>query len=123
LLLPRLKRPKPLQQAAETSRDAALLQLSAPPGVLVTAHRRESWGGPLERIARSVLKIARSCPDVGVLSRCAHFHGARHSPARHLDDALLIEPEPYGSFVRPLWNSLIWYSLIPAESRPVSARD
>jgi hypothetical protein len=45
------------------------------------------------------------------------------APPGMLDDALLIEPEPYGSFVRPLWNSLIWYSLIPAESRPVSATD
>lgn len=35
--------------------------------VLVTAHRRENWGAPFERICRAVLELVERFPDVHVL--------------------------------------------------------
>lgn len=35
--------------------------------VLVTAHRRENWGKPLEQICRAIKRIADSCSDVIVV--------------------------------------------------------
>ncbi len=35
--------------------------------VLVTAHRRESWGAPMAAVARAVARVAASCPDVHVV--------------------------------------------------------
>jgi UDP-N-acetylglucosamine 2-epimerase (non-hydrolysing) len=70
--------------------------------VLVTAHRRESWGEPLERIARAVQIIAHSCPDLTVVVSVHPNPEVRKAfaPLGALDNVLLIEPEPYGSFVR-----------------------
>jgi UDP-N-acetylglucosamine 2-epimerase len=70
--------------------------------MLVTAHRRESWGEPLVHIARAVQLIVRSCPD---LTAVVSMHPnpvvqKAFAPLGALDNVLLIEPEPYGSFVR-----------------------
>jgi len=35
--------------------------------VLVTLHRRESWGAPMVAVARAVARVARECPDVHVV--------------------------------------------------------
>lgn len=35
--------------------------------ILVTAHRRENWGAPLENICRAVERISKSFPDVRIL--------------------------------------------------------
>lgn len=50
--------------------DGALASVEAEPGtrlVLVTAHRRESWGAPLDRILRAVACLADEHPDIRVL--------------------------------------------------------
>jgi UDP-N-acetylglucosamine 2-epimerase (non-hydrolysing) len=43
---------------------------SGAPVLLVTAHRRESWGGPMRAVGRALARIAKSHPDLRVVSRC-----------------------------------------------------
>jgi UDP-N-acetylglucosamine 2-epimerase (non-hydrolysing) len=71
--------------------------------VLVTAHRRENWGGGLARIGEGVARLARSNPE-------PRFIVARHpnprvraelsGPLESLDNVLLTEPLAYASFAR-----------------------
>jgi UDP-N-acetylglucosamine 2-epimerase (non-hydrolysing) len=71
--------------------------------VLVTAHRRENWGGGLARIGEGVARLARSHPDV-------RFIVARHpnprvraelsGPLESLDNVLLTDTLAYASFAR-----------------------
>jgi UDP-N-acetylglucosamine 2-epimerase (non-hydrolysing) len=70
--------------------------------MLVTAHRRESWGDPLDGIARAVELIARPRPDlIAVVAMHPNpVVRAAFAPLAALQNVLLIEPEPYGSFVR-----------------------
>jgi UDP-N-acetylglucosamine 2-epimerase (non-hydrolysing) len=72
------------------------------PVVLVTAHRRESWGEPLERLATAVERIALRRPEVAVVVVMHPNPKAREPFTRlaALPNVLLTEPEPYGSFVR-----------------------
>ena len=89
-------------------RDARLARLGATrltPGrqvLLVTAHRRESWGEPMERIAVAVGRIARERPGLTVVVVRHPNPKARLSFDRlaGLPNVLLTEPEPYGPFVR-----------------------
>lgn len=78
--------------------DRVLAQLLAGGGslVLLTAHRRESFGEPLCRVFRAVREIADRCPDVQVIYpvhpnpqvvRPAREHLADH-PRVHLTDPL-----------------------------------
>lgn len=85
--------------------DPALRALDDDPRrvLLVTAHRRESWRGPLGAIAGGVADLARSRPDIVVV-----FPVHRNPVVRDvilpalsgLDNVLLVEPLEYGSFVR-----------------------
>lgn len=52
--------------------DEALRWLGEPGnlGILLTSHRRENWGEPLERICRAVLHILRAEPRARVLFPC-----------------------------------------------------
>jgi UDP-N-acetylglucosamine 2-epimerase (non-hydrolysing) len=70
--------------------------------LLVTAHRRESWGEPMERIAAAVERIARDRPGLTVVVVTHPNPRARLPFGRlaGLANVLLTEPEPYGSFVR-----------------------
>ena len=69
--------------------------------VLVTAHRRESWGEPMRSIGRAVARVARSHPeDLVVLP--AHLNpGVRAAIMPNLeglDNVVITEPLPYGEF-------------------------
>jgi UDP-N-acetylglucosamine 2-epimerase (non-hydrolysing) len=73
------------------------------PVVVVTAHRRESWGEPMRRIGRAVARIALEHPEVLVV-----FPVHRNPVVREavlpslagLPNVLLTEPLPYGGFCR-----------------------
>ncbi|MBW3069755.1 UDP-N-acetylglucosamine 2-epimerase (non-hydrolyzing) [Actinomyces sp. 432] len=84
--------------------DPALSQATADPGrriVLVTAHRRESWGQPMHSIGRAVARIARSHPaDVIVLPahRNPKVRAALLPHIEGLDNVVVTEPLPYGQF-------------------------
>ena len=72
------------------------------PKVLVTVHRRESWGAPMERVARAITQVSERRPDVTFLFPIhlnpvvrATFKGALDSVAQ----VVFTEPLPYRPFV------------------------
>jgi UDP-N-acetylglucosamine 2-epimerase (non-hydrolysing) len=71
------------------------------PMVLVTAHRRESWGEPMARIGRAVAELARWRPDLRVvwpLHRNPLVRDAVCPSVSSLPNVLLTEPQPYAEF-------------------------
>jgi UDP-N-acetylglucosamine 2-epimerase (non-hydrolysing) len=71
--------------------------------LLVTAHRRESWGMRLSEIGRAVAEIARAEPELLVVVPIHRNPVVRQSlaPAVHaVPNVRVVEPLPYGSFVR-----------------------
>jgi UDP-N-acetylglucosamine 2-epimerase (non-hydrolysing) len=71
--------------------------------LLVTAHRRESWGEPLAAVGRAVAEIAATEPDVLVvfpLHKNPAVREAVMAPLAGLDNVLLVEPVAYGGFAR-----------------------
>uniref|UniRef100_A0A7C2K069 UDP-N-acetylglucosamine 2-epimerase (non-hydrolyzing) n=1 Tax=Schlesneria paludicola TaxID=360056 RepID=A0A7C2K069_9PLAN len=72
------------------------------PFVLVTGHRRESFGGGLERVCEALQRLVARRPDVGVLFP-VHLNPAVRGPVRErLADCpriALTEPADYHDFV------------------------
>ncbi|MBE1286461.1 MAG: UDP-N-acetylglucosamine 2-epimerase (non-hydrolyzing) [Alteromonadaceae bacterium] len=70
--------------------------------ILVTGHRRESFGGGFERICESIRKIATNNPDVQVLYP-VHLNPNVQEPVKRLlsdlHNVFLIEPQQYLPFV------------------------
>ena len=70
--------------------------------ILVTGHRRESFGGGFERICESIRRIAINNQDVQVLYP-VHLNPNVQEPVRrllsNLDNVILIEPQQYLPFV------------------------
>lgn len=73
--------------------------------VLITAHRRESWGEPMARMARAIGRLALAHPDV-VFLLPAHLNPVvRESllpPLERLANVLVTAPLGYGDFVRAM---------------------
>lgn len=87
--------------------DPALTALagSARRVVLVTTHRRESWGPAMEGIGRALATLARQHPDVTFVLPVHRNPVVREAvlPAvAGLDNVLVTEPLPYGQFARLL---------------------
>ncbi|QFZ17059.1 non-hydrolyzing UDP-N-acetylglucosamine 2-epimerase [Saccharothrix syringae] len=73
--------------------------------VLVTAHRRESWGAPLERVLRAVRGIADRHPDVRVLLPAHPEPAVREAALRVLgghERIVVSAPLAYPDLVRAL---------------------
>ena len=70
--------------------------------VLVTGHRRESFGGGFERICEALANIAKAKPDVQILYPM-HMNPNVREPVNRilsgLDNVFLIEPQDYLPFV------------------------
>jgi UDP-N-acetylglucosamine 2-epimerase (non-hydrolysing) len=73
--------------------------------VLVTAHRRESWGAPLDRILSAVEELIRKYPDIEVILPSHPNPAVR----QQIDDALsavervtITDPLPYPDLARLL---------------------
>ena len=70
--------------------------------ILVTGHRRESFGGGFERICEALTLIAQKYPDVDIVYP-VHLNPNVQEPVNRLLDAIpnihLIDPQPYLSFV------------------------
>ncbi|MDB5527023.1 MAG: UDP-N-acetylglucosamine 2-epimerase [Devosia sp.] len=70
--------------------------------VLITAHRRESWGEPMARAARAMARLAQMFPDVLFLLP-AHLNPAVREillpHLQHLENVLITEPLGYSDFV------------------------
>ena len=70
--------------------------------VLITGHRRESFGGGFERICEAIARVARAHPDVQLLYPVHLNPNVREPVHRLLDDLSnvhLIEPTDYLPFV------------------------
>jgi UDP-N-acetylglucosamine 2-epimerase (non-hydrolysing) len=85
--------------------DAALDALDATPGrvVLVTVHRRESWGAPNAAGGRALARTAASHPDVTIVVPLHPNPAVRDVilPALgHAPNVVVVDPLPYGGFAR-----------------------
>ncbi|MBI9114619.1 non-hydrolyzing UDP-N-acetylglucosamine 2-epimerase [Sanguibacter suaedae] len=89
-----------LEQAASSGR----------PVLLVTTHRRESWGGAMEGVGRALRRIASDRPDHLVVLPAHRNPVVREAVLPHLeglDNVLVTEPLAYGEFTRLLAVSRI----------------
>jgi UDP-N-acetylglucosamine 2-epimerase (non-hydrolysing) len=73
--------------------------------VLVTAHRRESWGEPMAQTARAIARLARKFPDI-IFLLPAHLNPAVREvllpPLQGLENVLITQPLDYGDFVKAM---------------------
>ena len=77
------------------------------PLLLVTSHRRESWGEPLARTARAVAQLVRAFPSLHVLlpaHRNPVVRDALLPPLAGLDRVHVTEPLDYPDFCRVIWT-------------------
>lgn len=73
--------------------------------VLVTVHRRESWGEPLERVLRAVAELVRSVPDIEVVVPAHPNPQVRVQVVNllgNLDRVTVTDPLPYVDLMRLL---------------------
>jgi len=73
--------------------------------VLVTAHRRESWGEPMARTARAIARLARMFPEV-IFLLPAHLNPTVREvllpPLAGFANVIVTEPLDYSDFVRAM---------------------
>lgn len=80
------------------------------PVLLVTAHRRESWGAPLRGLADAVARLARRFPRLAIVLPIHPNPNVREAlmpPLHGMDNVLVVEPMSYGPFARLLRRSMI----------------
>lgn len=73
--------------------------------LLVTLHRRESWGEPMAAVCRAVARVARALPHVDVVVPVHPnpvVHDVVHAALGGLPNVLLTGPLGYGDFARTL---------------------
>ena len=84
---------------------AALVSARVSPLLLVTSHRRESWGEPLTRTAGAIARLVRAFPDLHVLlpaHRNPIVRDALLPTLGGLDRVHVTEPLDYPDFCRAL---------------------
>jgi len=78
--------------------------------ILVTGHRRESFGGGFERICEALRQIATTYPEAQILYP-VHLNPNVQEPVnrilRDLDNVFLVEPQPYLPFCYLMTKSSI----------------
>lgn len=95
-----------LVQGSEETKNRELLTDNAgtqrPRWVLVTGHRRESFGGGFERICEAINLLTRTFPDLGVIYP-VHLNPQVQEPVRRLLGAnprvALVSPAGYEDFI------------------------
>ncbi len=83
----------------------ALVAAHTSPLLLVTSHRRESWGDPLTRTARAIARLVRDFPDLHVLLPAHRNPVVREAllpTLGGLDRVHVTEPLDYPDFCRAL---------------------
>ena len=85
--------------------EPALADLDAHDGpvLLVTAHRRESWGSPLRAVGRALARVASAYRDLRIvfpMHRNPVVRDAVLPALRDVPNVIVTEPLPYGSFCR-----------------------
>jgi UDP-N-acetylglucosamine 2-epimerase (non-hydrolysing) len=90
--------------------DPAVSVLEGGPSVLVTSHRRESWGEPMARTANAIARLAKEFPDVHFLLP-AHLNPVVREvllpPLQGFDNVTVTEPLSYSDFARAMAMSSI----------------
>jgi UDP-N-acetylglucosamine 2-epimerase (non-hydrolysing) len=78
--------------------------------ILVTSHRRESWGEPMARIATALARIARRFPDV-LLILPAHLNPTVREvllpPLNAIKNVIITEPLGYSDFAKAIASSTL----------------
>jgi UDP-N-acetylglucosamine 2-epimerase (non-hydrolysing) len=92
--------------------DPALAELDRAEGpvLLVTAHRRESWGEPLRAVGRALARIGRAHPDLLIVFPIHRNPIVREAilPAiAGRPNVIVTEPLPYGGFARLMNRSTL----------------
>jgi UDP-N-acetylglucosamine 2-epimerase (non-hydrolysing) len=80
-----------------------VLGINDAPVLLVTAHRRESWGEPLRAVGRALARIADLHPDLLIVfpvHRNPIVRAAVLPAICDLPNVIVTEPLPYGGFAR-----------------------
>lgn len=98
------------QRVPYSSRVLEELDASERPLLLVTTHRRESWGPRMREVAGAIARIARAHPGLTVVLPVHPNPVVREAllPAlQGLDNVLTVEPMGYGAFARLLRRSTI----------------
>lgn len=89
---------------------AALESLNGGKAVLVTSHRRESWGEPMARTARAIARLATKFPNVLFLLP-AHLNPTVREvllpPLEGFANVVVTEPLGYSDFARAMDASTI----------------
>ena len=83
---------------------------SEAPVLLVTTHRRESWGRPMQGVANAVARLARRHPGLIVVLPAHPNPVVREAllpGLRGLGNVIAVEPMGYGAFARLLRRSTI----------------
>ncbi|GAC1610359.1 MAG: UDP-N-acetylglucosamine 2-epimerase (non-hydrolyzing) [Mycobacteriales bacterium] len=78
--------------------------------VLVTTHRRESWGAPMRGVAAALRRIASSRPDLLVvlpMHRNPVVREALEPALSGLENVMLTEPLAYGAFSRLMQRAAV----------------
>ncbi len=92
------------------AQDPALEVLDGTPAVLVTSHRRESWGEPMGRTAAAVARLATDFPDVRFLLP-AHLNPRVREvllpPLEGLANVTVTEPLSYSDFALAMDRSSV----------------
>lgn len=90
--------------------DAGVRRVQGRRTILITAHRRESWGEPMARTARAIARLARMFPDVALLLP-AHLNPVVREvllpPLDGLENVVVTEPLDYADFAAAMAGSLI----------------
>lgn len=90
--------------------DEGLARVLGAPLVLVTAHRRESWGEPMADSARAIASLARDFPQLTFLLP-AHLNPVVREvllpPLEGLPNVVVTEPLCYSDFARAMAQSLV----------------
>ena len=100
-------RPEPLENADL----AALLgTIGSRQLLLVTSHRRESWGEPMARTADALAKLAVTFPELAILLP-AHLNPVVREvllpPLKDLPNVVITEPLGYGDFSQALARATV----------------
>lgn len=80
-------------------------KLHKAPYVLVTVHRRESFGEPLERICEAVKQISREIKVIWPVHPNPHVYQVVHKGLDGVKNIELLSAQSYLDFLRLMWNA------------------
>ena len=98
------------QRAPYGNQALEAVDASEAPVLLVTTHRRESWGRRMQGVANAIARLARTHPDLVVVLPVHPNPVVREAllpELRGLGNVMTVEPMSYGAFARLLRRSKI----------------